>query len=101
LAFLFALAGTTIARAQSPEPGECSTTQEELNANKQLLLDFFASRGMPREERSARFQTEDSVQHNPRMRRIDEITGAAGRQAILATGIRGSAASCAGAGGQK
>lgn len=69
--------------AQSPEPGACSTTQTELNANKQLLLDFFASRGMPREERSAKFQTEDYIQHNPRLLRIDEITGAEGRQSWL------------------
>lgn len=72
-----------LANAQAPEPGECSTTKEELAANKQLLLDFFASNGQPREERSARFQTEDYVQHNPRLLRIDEITGATGRQSWL------------------
>lgn len=69
--------------AQAPEPGECSTTPEELKANKQLLLDFFASREMSREERSARFQTEDYIQHNPRLLRVDEITGATGRQSWL------------------
>ena len=69
--------------AQAPEPGECSTTPEELAANKQLLLDFFASRDLSREERSERFQTEDYIQHNPRLLRIDEITGATGRQSWL------------------
>ena len=44
------------------------------------LRDFFNSRGT-REERSKRFQAENYVQHNPRALRIDEITGATGRQA--------------------
>ena len=83
LQLLLVLSMASISHAQSPEPGECSTTQEELNANKQLLLDFFASGGTPREERSARFQTEDYIQHNPRLLRIDEITGATGRQSWL------------------
>ena len=74
---------SSLCAAQIPEPGECSTTPEELKANKQLLLDFFASRGTPREERSERFQTEDYIQHNPRLLRIDEITGATGRQSWL------------------
>jgi predicted SnoaL-like aldol condensation-catalyzing enzyme len=74
---------TSLSYAQIPEPGKCSTTPEELAANKQLLLEFFESRGMPREERSEKFQTEDYVQHNPRLLRIDEITGAAGRQSWL------------------
>jgi len=54
--------------------------QAQLDANKQLLSDFFNSRGT-REERSKRFQAENYVQHNPRALRIDEITGATGRQA--------------------
>lgn len=66
--------------AQTPEPGACNTTQAELDANKQLLLDFFNSQGT-REERSARFQTEDYIQHNPRALKVDEITGATGRAA--------------------
>jgi predicted SnoaL-like aldol condensation-catalyzing enzyme len=71
------------AGAQMPEPGACDTTQEELNANKQLLLDFFASGHLSREERSARFQTDDYIQHNPRLLKIDEITGATGRRAWI------------------
>ncbi len=72
-----------IANAQTPEPDACETTQAQLNANKQLLLDFFASGHLSREERSARFQTDDYVQHNPRLLRIDEITGATGRRAWI------------------
>ena len=56
--------------------------QATLDANKQLLLDFFDSgRTMTREERSRRFQAEGYIQHNPRALRIDEITGATGRDA--------------------
>jgi predicted SnoaL-like aldol condensation-catalyzing enzyme len=71
------------ATAQAPAPGPCDTTQDELNANKQLLLDFFASGHLSREERAARFQTEDYIQHNPRLLRLDEITGATGRQSWI------------------
>jgi len=49
-------------------------------ANKQLVVDFFGFRG-GREERAAKFQTEDYIQHNPRFLRMDEFTGARGRQA--------------------
>jgi predicted SnoaL-like aldol condensation-catalyzing enzyme len=88
LAWLSIVAGGSIlacsgGHAQAPEPGPCATTQQELNANKQLLLDFFASGHLSREERSERFQTEDYVQHNPRLLRIDEITGATGRQSWI------------------
>jgi predicted SnoaL-like aldol condensation-catalyzing enzyme len=55
--------------------------QSTLDANKQLLLDFFNSGTLPREERSRRFQSENYVQHNPRALRMDELTGATGRQA--------------------
>ena len=55
--------------------------QATLDANKQLLIDFFNSGNLSREERSRRFQSEDYVQHNPRALRIDEITGAKGRDA--------------------
>ena len=58
-------------------------TQAQLEANKKLLLDFFASEGT-REERSRRFQADDYIQHNPRALRIDEMTGARGRQAWVA-----------------
>lgn len=83
---LLSIAGSSMltiggAYAQMPEPGACDTTQEQLDANKQLLLDFFASGYLPRQERAERFQTEDYIQHNPRLLRLDEITGATGRQA--------------------
>ena len=56
--------------------------QATLDANKQLLIDFFESgRSMTREERSRRFQADDYVQHNPRALRMDEFTGAKGREA--------------------
>jgi predicted SnoaL-like aldol condensation-catalyzing enzyme len=58
-------------------------SQAQLEANKKLLLDFFASQGT-REERSKRFQDDNYVQHNPRALRIDRITGARGRQAWVA-----------------
>ena len=56
--------------------------QATLDANKQLLIDFFESgRSMTREERSRRFQADDYIQHNPRALRMDEFTGATGREA--------------------
>jgi predicted SnoaL-like aldol condensation-catalyzing enzyme len=56
--------------------------QATLDANKQLLIEFFESgRSMTREERSRRFQADDYIQHNPRALRIDEFTGAKGREA--------------------
>src|SRR5262245_37095826 len=56
--------------------------QATLDANKKLLIDFFeSSRTMTREERSRRFQADDYIQHNPRALRIDEFTGAKGREA--------------------
>ena len=59
--------------------------QATLDANKQLLIDFFESgRSMTREERSRRFQADDYIQHNPRALRIDEFTGAKGRDAWVA-----------------
>jgi predicted SnoaL-like aldol condensation-catalyzing enzyme len=56
------------------------TTADQLEANKKLLLDFFASQE-PRAARAERFMAEDYIQHNPRALRMDEITGARGRQA--------------------
>lgn len=56
--------------------------QATLDANKQLLIDFFESgRSMTREERARRFQADDYIQHNPRALRMDEFTGAKGREA--------------------
>ena len=60
--------------------------QRQLDANKQTLLTFFEARGLTREERSAKTQTDDYIQHNPRFLRMNEITGATGRQAWIAAG---------------
>lgn len=79
---VLAVSLSTYANAQSPEPGSCDTTQEQLSANKKLLLDFFASNAS-REERAERFLAEDYIQHNPRLLRVDEITGAAGRESWI------------------
>ncbi len=69
--------------AQPPEPGDCDVSQSELNANKQILLDFFASGGLPRRERAERFMTDDYIQHNPRLLKVDETTGATGRESWI------------------
>jgi predicted SnoaL-like aldol condensation-catalyzing enzyme len=56
--------------------------QATLDANKRLLIDFFDSgRTMSREERARRFQADNYIQHNPRALRMDEFTGAKGRDA--------------------
>jgi predicted SnoaL-like aldol condensation-catalyzing enzyme len=55
----------------------------QLQANKQLLLDFFHFQGT-REERAAKFLADDYVQHNPRFLAMDKITGAKGRAAWVA-----------------
>lgn len=68
------------AQDQTAPPGR---TPARLEANKKLLLDFFASGGS-REERSRRFQADDYIQHNPRALRLDEITHATGRRAWVA-----------------
>ena len=72
------LAAFAIATRPDAEPGRPS--QAELDANKQILLDFFSYEG-PRQERADRFMTEDYIQHNPRLLRMDEFTGESGRQA--------------------
>lgn len=72
------------ASGQEPDPTACANSPQELAANKQLLLDFFASGHMPRAARAERFLTEDYIQHNPRLLRMDEVTGATGRQAWVA-----------------
>jgi predicted SnoaL-like aldol condensation-catalyzing enzyme len=68
-----AMLGTGSAFAQAPD----------LQANKQLLLDFFHFQGT-REERAERFLADDYVQHNPRFLAMDRITGAKGREAWVA-----------------
>lgn len=79
------LTAALVLAAVSPHAQTAPTapTQAQLEANKKLLLDFFASQGT-REERSKRFQAEDYIQHNPRALRVDEITGAKGRHAWVA-----------------
>lgn len=72
----------TLCGAQTPEPGPCNVSQAELNANKQLLLDFFNSEGT-RRERAERFMADDYIQHNARLRKVDEITGASGRESWI------------------
>jgi predicted SnoaL-like aldol condensation-catalyzing enzyme len=71
------LASTVAFVAIAQRPG--ATSQAELDANKQILLDFF-SHGGTRAERSELFQTDDYIQHNPRLLKLDEITGASGRE---------------------
>lgn len=55
-------------------------SQSELDANKQLLLDFFSFQGSD-EERMQRFMAEDYIQHNPRFLAMDQFTGASGNRA--------------------
>ena len=81
-AFLLGFALDMPARTQT-------STDTDLEANKQLLLDFFAFQGGTREERSELFMVEDYIQHNPRFLRMDEITGASGREAWLRAGEEG------------
>jgi predicted SnoaL-like aldol condensation-catalyzing enzyme len=68
--------------AQSSGPPACSASPAQLEANKKLVLEFFTFAGTP-EEQAKRFLTEDYIQHNPRLLRMDEITGARGRAAWL------------------
>jgi predicted SnoaL-like aldol condensation-catalyzing enzyme len=57
-----------------------SAAAQGLTANEQLIIDFFDFTGS-REARAERFMTPDYIQHNPRFLRMDDITGAKGRQA--------------------
>jgi predicted SnoaL-like aldol condensation-catalyzing enzyme len=66
--------------AQTPEPAACTATAAQLAANKKLVLDFFAS-NLPLKARAEQFLTEDYVQHNPRLLRLDEVLGTEGREA--------------------
>lgn len=90
-------ASAGIALAQTPAPAAAPVQREplckeqvpqaQLEANKQLLLSFFNQpAGLTRDERSARTQSENYIQHNPRFLRMDEITGATGRQAWVKAG---------------
>ena len=82
-AFVCVVGLTAVADAGAQGIVKCAPVpQATLDANKQLLIDFFDSgRTMSREERSRRFQADDYIQHNPRALRIDEFTGAKGRDA--------------------
>lgn len=53
--------------------------------NKQLIVEFFAFQGS-RQTRAETYQAVDYVQHNPRFLRMDEFTGARGREAWIAAG---------------
>jgi predicted SnoaL-like aldol condensation-catalyzing enzyme len=80
-ALLLLIGPVGISAAQIPEPKCDPVPQSRLDANKQLLLDFFDSRQLSPEERSERFQTDDYTQHNPRFLKLDEQTRASGRRA--------------------
>jgi predicted SnoaL-like aldol condensation-catalyzing enzyme len=75
---LLLIASVTV--AETPDSGACTQSRTELQTNKQLLRDFFAFKGSL-EERAERFLTVDYIQHNPRLLRLDAITGASGRNA--------------------
>ena len=68
--------------AQAADTHACNRSHAELEANKQLLHDFFAFSGTD-QERAERFLTTDYVQHNPRLLRMNALTGASGREAWL------------------
>lgn len=55
--------------------------QTEQEANKQLLIDFFAFEGDSDVERMELFMADDYVQHNPRFLAMDKFTGASGNRA--------------------
>lgn len=67
---------------QSSASATCDQSRRELEGSKQLVLDFFAFQGSM-QARAERFLTPDYIQHNPRLLRMDEITGAKGRDAWL------------------
>jgi hypothetical protein len=70
LTALAVIALPVLAQAQTvPERVPYST----LEANKKLLLDFFAFRGSL-EDRARQFLPDDYVQHNPRFLAMDKVT---------------------------
>jgi len=71
-----------VAAAPPPAPASCTASGAQLEANKKRVLEFFSFRGSL-EEQANQFLTEDYIQHNPRVLRMDEITGAKGRAAWL------------------
>lgn len=68
--------------ADSPEPAICEMSRSQLQTNKKLVLDFFSFTG-PIDAAAKRFLTKDYIQHNPRLLRMDEITGSSGRDAWI------------------
>ncbi|MGE0593919.1 MAG: hypothetical protein AB7G23_16140 [Vicinamibacterales bacterium] len=62
------------------QAGAAQAGAAQAPVNKARIVEFFGFRGS-REERAALFMTEDYVQHNPRFLRMDEFTGARGRDA--------------------
>jgi len=65
-----------------PATATCHASEAQLTANKQLVLGFFTFRGTL-EAQAQKFLSKDYVQHNPRLLRLDGLTGAAGRDAWL------------------
>ena len=79
---VIALGIPSLTHSQATEKNSTRVNLAESEQNKQLLLDFFEFTGT-REERAERFLSDGYVQHNPRFLRMNEITGASGRQAWL------------------
>ena len=83
IAALVTLALAAPAGAQATRAAQVPAEVRE--ANKQLVIDFFAFEG-DREVRARRFMTDDYVQHNPRFLAMDVFTGASGSQAWVEAG---------------
>ena len=79
---IIALGIPSLTHSQATENNSARVSPSESEQNKQLLLDFFEFTGT-QEERAERFLSDNYVQHNPRFLRMNEITGASGRQAWL------------------
>ena len=77
-----ALGIPSLTHSQAAANNSSLVSPSESEQNKQLLLDFFEFTGT-REERAERFLSDNYIQHNPRFLRMNEITGALGRQAWL------------------
>jgi predicted SnoaL-like aldol condensation-catalyzing enzyme len=80
--FVSLLLTACVTMAGTSGPSACTQSRAELDSNKQLLRDFFAFNGSL-EERAERFLAVDYIQHNPRLLRLDAITGASGRDSWL------------------
>jgi predicted SnoaL-like aldol condensation-catalyzing enzyme len=80
--FITLLSALICAAADAPQPATCNSNPARLDANKQLVLRFFSFKGSL-ESQAETFLSKDYIQHNPRLLRLDEITGASGRDAWL------------------